>query len=371
MNSTYFYYQDTIAGATSDTVTSSTLQNDSVSSLRKFSNDEVDDIFMAMERRERELDSIARVRAYYAYLRSREEQAPKGFDTTAVPYNLNSENLTIPDNPLEFFDQDYFSSKDTSKPVFHVQAETVEVRAETVEVQPVKKSEPIAPTVPTHEMRPDWLLGVILISLILLAWLKLFYNKFLDQSIQSVANYQLSTKLLRDQNMFSRRVAFALNLNFVLVGSAFVYLMFGYFHLRPFPLNDLLSYLTYAGIIVCVLVLRFTVSHLIGHIFSKHYEFREYLHQLLLIYKSLGIYLLVMVIGIAYINDELRVYLLYISGLLILSALVLRVVKGLKIILSDKDVLIFYLILYLCTLEILPLLIFYRFFSSSVQGGIA
>ena len=68
-------------------------------------------------------------------------------------------------------------------------------------------------------------------------------------------------------------------------------------------------------------------------------------------------------------GEDLRIYPIYLSGLIILTAMVIRAGKGLKIILNNKDVLIFYLILYLCTLEILPLLIFYRFVSSSVQVG--
>jgi hypothetical protein len=169
--------------------------------------------------------------------------------------------------------------------------------------------------------------------------------------------------------MFSRRVAFTLNINFILIGAAFVYLILGYLKISLVPLNDILSYLVYAGILTGFLVLRYIASHLIGYIFNKHSEFREYLHQLLLIHKSLGVYLLIPVIGIAYVGDDLRVYLIYLSALMALAAVVLRIGKGLKIILNNKDVLIFYLILYLCTLEILPLLLFCRFFSSSVTAG--
>ncbi|MFC2111874.1 DUF4271 domain-containing protein [Bacteroidota bacterium] len=364
MNSTYFFYQDTIAGVPVDMVPSPTVQNDSVSTVRKFSTNEVDDIFRAMEKKQRELDSISRVRAYYAYLRSLEQKEPEGFDTTAVPYNYSGDTLVPQENPLNYLRQRYYSAKDTTKPVFREEPVNSEY---SIVVEPV--SNPVSSSGSTHDLRPDWLLGVIIASLVLLAWLKLFYNKFLDQTIQSVANYQLSTKLLRDQNIFSRRVAFALNLNFVFVGAAFVYLLFGYFNLRPFPLNDILSFLAYAGTITGLLALRFIVSHVIGFVFNKHYEFREYLHQLLLIYKSAGIYLLISIIGIAYIREDLRIYLIYLSGLLLATVFILRLVKGMKIILTNKDVLLFYLILYLCTLEILPILIFYRFFSSSIQAG--
>ena len=364
MNSTFFWSRDTITVTPSGTAAVLPVQNDTATGLRKFSNQEVDDIFSAMERRERELDSIARVRAYHSYLRSIRKPEPKGFDTASVPYNVSRDTMLEVQNPLGMLGRSYFSSKDTMKPVFLESRQTTELPV--LEESTIKSS---YNSVPSHNLRPDWLLAVIIGSLVLLAWLKLFFNKFLDQTIQSVGNYQLSTKLLRDQNIFSRRVAFALNLNFVLVGASFIYLVFGFFNLRLFLLGDFLSYLSYAGIISVLLILRYIVSHIIGHVFNKQHEFKEYLHQLLLIYKNLGIYLLILVIGIAYIREDLRIYLVYSSGLLLAAALILRMQKGVKIILINKDFLIFYLILYLCTLEILPLLIFYRVFSSSVLTG--
>jgi len=324
----------------------------------------VDDIFLAMEKKERKMDSIARVRAYQAYLRSIEQKEPDGFDTSAVPYNFGQENFVPGQNPLSNFKESFYSRKDTAKSIFHEPVAASGLKS-IAEISPARQS----PAKPSHDLRPDWMMVIIIGCLVLLAWLKLFYNKFLDQTIQSVTNYQLSTKLLRDQNMFSRRVAFALNINFILAGAAFIYLILGFFHIRFFALSDILSYLAYAGILTLLLILRFLVSHTVGHVFNRHSEFREYLHQLMLIHKSLGIYLLILVISIAYIKDDLRIYLIYLSGLLIIAAAVFRVGKGIKIALTNKDVLIFYLILYLCTLEILPLLIFYRFASSSVQVG--
>ena len=117
-----------------------------------------------------------------------------------------------------------------------------------------------------------------------------------------------------------------------------------------------------------MLFLRFIVSHTVGHVFRKQHEFQEYLHQILLIYKNLGVYFIPLVLGISYIHEDLRVYLIYLGFILLFASVVLRLIRGLKL-LMKQDVLILYLILYLCTLEILPLLIFCRFFSLSILTG--
>ena len=82
-------------------------------------------------------------------------------------------------------------------------------------------------------------------------------------------------------------------------------------------------------------------------------------------YKNLGIYLIPIVIGIAYIHEKLKIYVVYAGIVLFVLAYFLKFYKGIQIIIK-KDVLIFYLILYLCTLEILPVLIIYKFLSDLI-----
>ncbi len=348
-----------------DTVRNIIIVQDSTSRFRKFNPSEVDSIFKMLERREQMLDSIARAEARMKYLQSIKPVEPEGFDTAAVPYYLTDDSMLFQDHPISHFNTRYFYARDTMKPILLEQAGSPPAKKETVTEL---VHQPDIPPARSHDLRPDWLLGIIIGSLVLLAWLKLFYNKFLDQMIQSVTNYRLSVKLLRDQNIFSKRVAIALNLNFVFIGGAFIYLILGYFNYRPLPLGDLLSYLCYTGFLMALLIARYLVLHITGHLFNKHYVFSEYLHQILLIYKNLGIYLIILVIGLSYIRDDLRIYFIYLGAILALLAYFLRLFKGVRI-LMNKDVLIFYLILYLCTLEILPFLIIYRFISLSVLRG--
>ncbi len=348
-----------------DTVNTTIIVQDSASQFRKFNEAEVDSIFNMLERREQMLDSIVRAEARMRYLQSLKPPEPVGFDTAAVPYYLTDDSIPFQDFPISHFSTRYFCPRDTSKPVLVDLSDKLPAEKETLTEL---RSPSDLPPASSHDLRPDWLLGIIIASLILLAWLKLFYHKFLNQMMQSVSNYQLSAKLLRDQNLFSKRVAIALNINFIFIGGAFIYLIFGYYNLQPFRLNDILSYLCYSGCLMLLLIVRYVVLHITGYLFDNHHVFKEYLHQIFLIYKSLGIYLIMLVIGLAYIREDLRIYFVYMGIILVFSAYFLRLFKGVRI-LMNKDVLIFYLILYLCTLEILPFLILYRFFSLSVMRG--
>jgi hypothetical protein len=348
-----------------DTIKAKIVIQDSTPRFRKFSETEVDSIFKMLERREQMLDSIARAEARASYFQTLKPPEPEGFDTAAVPYYLADDTFLNQAHPIGQLSTRYYCPRDTSLPVLVNLGESSPARKITRTEIP---SPADLPEAASHELRPDWLLVVIIGSLVLIAWLKLFYDKFLDQMMQSVVNYQLSVKLLRDQNIFSKRVAVALNLNFVFIGGAFTYLIFGYYGLRPFHLGDFLSYLCYSGCLMLLLMGRYAVLHITGYLFNNAHVFRAYLHQILLIYKSTGIYLIVLVFGLAYIREELRIFFVYLGMALVSVAYLLRFFKGFRI-LMKKDVLIFYLILYLCTLEILPFLILYRFISLSVLRG--
>ena len=184
-----------------DTVKTTIIVQDSTSQFRKFNEAEVDSIFNMLERREHMLDSMVRAEARMRYLQSIKPPEPEGFDTAAVPYYLTDDSIPFQGHPISHFSTRYFCPRDSSKPVLVDLSDQLPARKETHTELRISD----LPPANSHDLRPDWLLGIIIASLILLAWLKLFYHKFLNQMMQSVSNYQLSVKLLRDQNLFSKK----------------------------------------------------------------------------------------------------------------------------------------------------------------------
>jgi hypothetical protein len=217
-----------------------------------------------------------------------------------------------------------------------------------------------------QDIYPDWLIAVIIGSLVILAWLKLFFNKFFDQVIVSMWNFQLGSKFLRDRGIFSRRVGLVLNLNFLLISGLYIYLALAHFKINPLSLKPFPAYAVYTGILTALLLVRYILTSLTGSIFNRQEYFREYLYHVLVIYKNLGIVLIPVVFCIAYIQENLRIYFIIFALGIIAAAYLFRFIKGFQIIIK-KDVLIFYLILYLCTLEIIPVLFYYKFFSGWIN----
>jgi len=328
---------------------------------RKFSPDDIDSIFRMTDTKQLMMDSIIRNRRTLQKL-TLEKSRPDSSELINLPYNIqfSSSELNTPDNFINNLKTSYFHVPDTGKSVFYEQPafKGPSDKSAITEISGKKTGESSLSS--GNKQNPDWILLVFIVLLIVMAWLKLFYNKFFDQTIQSVFNYQLSAKVLRDQNIFSRRVSLILNLNFIFITGMFFFLAFNYFDYHVFTDSGITRYFIMCGIISLLLLARYFIIYITGKVFDRKDLFNEYQHEILLIYKNLGIYLIPLVIGLAYITSYLKIYLIYSGLVLLILAYLWRFFKGFQIIIN-KDILIFYLILYLCILEILPVLVAYRF----------
>jgi hypothetical protein len=275
-----------------------------------------------------------------------------------IPYYIpDTLNLYQQNQSLRNFNNSYFAIQETSHLIFKKEVKPSDSLIHIESTQYLNKNKTIS-----QDFNPDWLIGIIIGSLIVLASLKLFFNKFFDQVLVAMWNFQLGSKFLRDQGIFSRRVGFVLNINFILIFGLLTFLVLNHFNISLFSLKPVPAYLVYTSVIAIILLIRYILTMLTGIIFKQQPLFREYLYHILIIYKNLGIIFIPIVFCIAYIQENLRNYVIIFSLILITLAYIFRFIKGFQIIIK-KDVLIFYLILYLCTLEILPVLFYYKFFS--------
>jgi hypothetical protein len=279
--------------------------------------------------------------------------------------NVNNIPYYIPDNldllqcnnSLNNFKKHYFSIKETSALIYKGESKSSGTSTSKEFTRIRGQNEGLQ-----KDFNPDWLIAIVIGSLVILAWFKLFFNKFFDQVMISMWNFQLGSKFLRDQSIFSRRVGLILNINFLLILGLFIYLVFAHFNINPLSLKPFPAYLIYTGMLTILLLIRYILTSLTGWIFNQEVYFREYLYHILIIYKNIGIVFIPIVFCIAYIQENLRIYFIIFALALLALGYLFRFVKGFQLIIK-KDVLIFYLILYLCTLEIMPVLFYYKLFS--------
>ncbi len=207
--------------------------------------------------------------------------------------------------------------------------------------------------------KSDWMVGVLLFALILMAIIRFSFSKFLFRVFDSIINYQTSSNLLLEKNMRNLRGAIFLNLLFYVNFTLFIIQYLVYIFSLNQDHNNIVFFLySFAGL-VSIYQIKFLFIRLVGYIFNGIKESKEYLHTISIYNKNLGVILLPITISVPFIALHATPVLLHGGLILTLIFYIFRLFRGVKI-LFHQHVSIFYLILYLCALEILPLLMIYK-----------
>ncbi len=205
----------------------------------------------------------------------------------------------------------------------------------------------------------DLIVGILIVSIILFSFVKLFYNKYIPQFFSSSIYYNESKKLLNERNILLVRASLVLYLVFILNIALLLFEIYKYYGLDKFKLNIVTEYFISSGIIFAIYTFKSVIIRLFGFVLRIKHIVEEYLHTVSIYNIVLGIVLLPIVLAIPFIRESLREYVIILGILLVIISYILRVLRAFKIIFL-KGISIIYLILYLCALEILPMVIIYR-----------
>ncbi|MCK4664650.1 MAG: DUF4271 domain-containing protein [Bacteroidales bacterium] len=207
----------------------------------------------------------------------------------------------------------------------------------------------------------DWIIYSIILIFVLISWVRIFNSKYFKNIIKSTYNYQISKRLFDEKNAVSQRTSFILNIVYILGVSLFSFLAFNYFNFKLLDFSDFETFMIFIVFFITIYVIKLIFLKILGFVLLSTKEFSEYIHNVFIFNKFFGFFLIFLIIAIPFINENVR-YFLILSG--IISFIIIyffRVIRGLLICIKI-NLSIFYLILYLCTLEIFPMLILYKIF---------
>ena|GEM_PF-1689818 len=223
--------------------------------------------------------------------------------------------------------------------------------------------EPIKPRLILPERKiernsPDWEMGVFILAFILLGSVRLFFNKYLGQLLISTINYITASRMFRERSLSFMHASFRLDVMFYMVSSLFVFHALQVFHIRLYR-GGIISYLFILGGLVAYFALKRFAYYLQGNISRTVQETLEFLFNMNTYNRVLGLFLLPVSLIVAF-TPMAEPELVVLAGISVICIFyLLLILRGVKI-LMRKHFSIFYLILYLCTLEILPLLFIYK-----------
>jgi len=210
----------------------------------------------------------------------------------------------------------------------------------------------------TSYKQGDWLTGVMFVALLLLVSVRAGYSKYIGSLFQSLINYPTAYRMFREKNYSILHGAFRLEVLYYIVLSIFIFQVIDLVSVD----NTLFSWLFYIktlGAVVIYFLSKKLAYHALGSIFIDTNDTKEFLFNMDNFNRGAGIVLFPVVALIAYYPSENPMIAVFLGVFITLVFYIILLKRGISILLK-KQFPIFYLFLYLCTLEILPLLLIYK-----------
>jgi len=204
----------------------------------------------------------------------------------------------------------------------------------------------------------DWLTGILIAVLILFATVRHSYSKYLETLFHSVFNYSTASRMFQEKNYSFIHAAFRLEVYFYIILSVFVFQLFNYFNLS-IPYKNIGLFIYSFGIVLGYFVLKKFIYRLLGIIVEGTTETSEYLFNMDNINRVTGLALFPVVLLLAFAPFHKLMWLIIIGAIVVVFLYFSLLSRGF-LILMRKQFSIFYLFLYFCTLEFLPLVLFYK-----------
>lgn|GEM_PF-770143 len=240
--------------------------------------------------------------------------------------------------------------KDTAIKIYHIYARLHTFRKKTN----THKALEIIPRPDPHLFEP-WMIGVFLFCLGILAYLRIAYGKRLERMAGGLLRIQILRQIMAEEIVFTQRASTLLFINFVCLFALFLFAVVQFrFPSQPIAF-DFTAYVILALVILGVYLLKLIGGFFLRWLFSDKGLIREFLFEAMLIQCALGVILLpTMAIFLFSVGAE-RTFLLQLCLGLLAFSWIFRIIQGIRLS-TAHQVSAVYIILYLCTLEILPVL---------------
>jgi Domain of unknown function (DUF4271) len=205
----------------------------------------------------------------------------------------------------------------------------------------------------------DTLFYVIAGLLLLLGFLKYFYNRYFTNLFRVFFNTSLRQSQLTDQLLQAKLASLLFNLFFVISAGLYVYIILSYFKLLNVNNKWILIFSSIA-IMGLIYFIKFCTLKFTGWITGLREITDTYIFVIFLINKIIGIFLVPFIIIQSFSDISIVRIAVLISLMSIGIFLILRFYRSYGLIQSQLKISRFHFFLYIIGVEILPLLLIYK-----------
>jgi len=208
----------------------------------------------------------------------------------------------------------------------------------------------------------EWHYYFLVFLLIAFAVSRAFLGQLLNPTFTAAVRYNTAEGMYKDNSQLQRQIDAVLYGFYFVSTGFFMMLIAEHFLLFPYGLQGVELFGFFTAVLILVFFLRIVVVNIVGHVFLNLKLFRAYLYHAFIYNKLTGILLLPMGIVIVYTNGILNDIAVWSALAIIVVMLVMKIYRGILFAVKTR-VLNFYLFLYLCALELVPMLLLYKWFT--------
>lgn len=218
---------------------------------------------------------------------------------------------------------------------------------------------------PPRPYNADWMIPVLLFSAFLFALVSTIPGNFFNSMIRFLTMRGVNENSSRDTGVLFQWQSTILNLASFLTISLFGYLLLKNYGVEIEGIGGFLTWAICFGVVIAAITLRHIICNITGNVSSEQETFMEYMVGIYHTYRAAGILFLLISMLVLY-TTFLPAGFWFSIGIFLATVLyIIRIIR-LFLIFMIRHVSILYLILYLCALEILPVVIIVKYVTGLV-----
>ena len=205
----------------------------------------------------------------------------------------------------------------------------------------------------------EYLFYYLIFLLILFGLLRRAFAKYFYDLFRVFFKTTLKQRQTQEQLLQSSLASAFMNSFFVLSAGLYVNFLLQYFHL-VFSDNFWLQYVYCIGALAAIYLVKFIGLKITGWLFNVSNTTDSYIFIVFIINKMLGIFLLPFLLLLAFANDPLYSYSMFISWFGLGLLLIYRFILSYSAVRKEVKLNSFHFILYILGFEVIPLLLIYK-----------
>jgi hypothetical protein len=190
---------------------------------------------------------------------------------------------------------------------------------------------------------------------------RLFFGKYLNNLMALFFRVTMRQQQLRDQLLQSPLPSLFLNILFLVTGGLYLTFVAGYYDFTVDHVTSRWILLGWcSGLIMAIYMGKFIVLKITGWVFNVKAATDTYIFIVFLVNKMIGIFLLPVLVFMAFADPPLFSVILTLSYVMLLFFFIYRFIISYRPIRNEIKVNRFHFFIYLCAFEVAPLLLIYK-----------